>query len=103
MARPLVNVQSLARVHTEMCIRTLAQIATTEESPHASRVAAIGMLLDRGWGRPTTVLATEDGAPLTVVIRQIIERIDEPALKLVEPVVRTIDHEPGEGGTENVP
>jgi hypothetical protein len=94
------EMRSLCRVHTDSAIRSLAKIMSEVDAPHAARVAAALGLLDRGWGRPTAVIATEDGQPLTVVIRQIIEKIDEPALKVVEPVVRTIDHEPDDVSRE---
>jgi hypothetical protein len=56
----IVNLASLARLHTEACIRTLARYARNEdvaEVPPAVRVQAIGMLLDRGWGKATQPVA----------------------------------------------
>jgi hypothetical protein len=42
------------------------------DAPPAARVAAAGLLLDRGWGKPAQPVAGDDGQPLTVVIRQIL-------------------------------
>ena len=42
--------RSLARSHTEMGLRVLAGIAENGTSESA-RVAVVGLLLDRGWGK----------------------------------------------------
>jgi hypothetical protein len=60
--------RSLARGHTELCIKVLAGIAQNGESESA-RVTAAAHLLDRGWGKPTQpVKSDEDGGPLIVNI-----------------------------------
>lgn len=46
------DVIELARVHTPMAIKTLADIARSEEAPPAARVAASVVLLERAWGKP---------------------------------------------------
>ena len=52
--RPKTNarVQDLARTHTEKAIKTLATIMDDKKERGATRVAAIQVLLDRGWGKP---------------------------------------------------
>jgi len=78
MPRAAINLNSLARVHTETCIRTLAAIAAQGDSETA-RVAACGMLLDRGWGKaPTTHTGADGEGGIRVVIRHIIEGRDAP-------------------------
>jgi hypothetical protein len=78
MPRAAVNLQSLARVHTETCVRRLASIAAKSDSDTA-RVTAIGMLLDRGWGKaPTTHTGANGEGAIKVVIRHIIEGRDAP-------------------------
>jgi hypothetical protein len=52
MAKALTDIRSLARVHTETCIRVLAGIMQQTDAPPAARVSAATMLLDRGWGKP---------------------------------------------------
>ena len=50
------GLRSLARGHTELCIKVLAGIVSQEAVPPAARVSAAGILLDRGWGK-----AQQDG------------------------------------------
>jgi hypothetical protein len=52
MAKALTDIRSLARSHTETCIKTLAGIMQKTDAPPAARVQAATMLLDRGWGKP---------------------------------------------------
>lgn len=52
MARLTGDLMSLARTHTKMGIRVLAQIARDPEQPGSTRVAAIALLFQRGWGNP---------------------------------------------------
>jgi hypothetical protein len=88
-AKTLVDLKSLARVHTATCIRTLASIVTQPKAPPAARVAAAGQLLDRGWGRAPVQITGEDGGDLRIVIRQI-DSAEES-----EPLL--IEHEPDRG------
>jgi hypothetical protein len=78
------DLRSLARGHTQLCIKVLAGIVAEKTVAPAARVAAAGILLDRGWGRPTQPIAGEDGEPLTIVIRQILEKTAENELKIIE-------------------
>jgi hypothetical protein len=48
-----------------------------EACPPAARVAAAGILLDRGWGRATQAHTGEDGGSIRVVIRRIAEVTDD--------------------------
>jgi hypothetical protein len=43
------------------------------DAPPAARIQAIGILLDRGWGKAMQPVAGEDGEPLRVVIRRITD------------------------------
>jgi hypothetical protein len=67
------DLRSLARGHTELCIKVLAGIVSQENVPPGARVSAAGILLDRGWGRAPQSHAGEDGSDLRITIRQIIE------------------------------
>jgi hypothetical protein len=71
-----VDLRSLARSYTEVCVRTLAALVVQETVAPAARVAAAALLLDRGWGRPVQPIAGDDGQPLTIVVRQILETRD---------------------------
>lgn len=68
--RPKSNhkITELARQHTELALRTLAEIAGDEEAPHSARVSACSALLDRGWGKPPQAMEVSgrDGQPLEV-------------------------------------
>jgi hypothetical protein len=62
------EIASLARAHTESAIRTLANIMSHSESDPA-RVTAANSLLDRGWGKPTQLMAgDENHAPLAIIV-----------------------------------
>jgi hypothetical protein len=66
------DIRSLARAYTKRGIHILGSIAENGES-EAARVAAVGQLLDRGWGKPNQPHdATVDGE-LRITIRNILE------------------------------
>ena len=71
------DLRSLARGHTELCIKVLAGIVSQEAVPPAARVTAAGILLDRGWGKAPQPYAGEDGKDICITVRQIIEGGDE--------------------------
>lgn len=68
--RPKANhkITELARQHTELALRTLAEIVGDAEAPHSARVSACSALLDRGWGKPPQAMEVSgrDGQPLEV-------------------------------------
>jgi hypothetical protein len=53
----LGNVQELARHQSPQAINTLAEIMGDEKAAPAARVAAANALLDRGYGKPTQLVA----------------------------------------------
>jgi hypothetical protein len=60
------------------------------EHSAAARVAAAGILLDRGWGKAPVTVAGEDGNEIKVVIRRLMD--EDNAMKVVEGrAVKTID------------
>ncbi len=64
--RPL---KELARQYTDKALKALVDVLETSETD-AARVAAARELLDRGYGKASTVLAGDgDGGPLKVVTR----------------------------------
>jgi hypothetical protein len=83
------DLRSLARGHTDLCIKVLAGIVSQEASPAAARVTAAGILLDRGWGKAAQTHTDAHGEAIQVVIRQIIDVCGE-----AEPVL--IEHDGGE-------
>lgn len=50
--KTLARVQDLAREYTETSIKVLGEIMEDEDERGATRIAAIQVLLDRGWGKP---------------------------------------------------
>jgi hypothetical protein len=70
--KPPVDLGSLARSYTEVSIRQLGAIAANSDSDSA-RCTAIGMLLERGWGKPAQPITGADGGELRITIRTIIE------------------------------
>ena len=101
MAKPVLDIRSLARAHTESCIRNLAIIAAQGESESA-RVTAISALLDRGWGKAPQAHTGENGeGDIRVIVRHILDTRDKPVpqahLASDNSVVQiTIDHRDGE-------
>lgn len=72
MAKAPVDIRSLARTHTETCIRVLAGIVRSTKAADSARVGAAEALLNRGWGKPTQPLSGDGENP---VIVQLIERV----------------------------
>ena len=58
--KTLAIVQNLARSYTETSIKVLGEIMEDEDERGATRIAAIQVLLDRGWGRPLTRIDVSD-------------------------------------------
>lgn len=78
----IMNLRSLARVHTEAAIRTLARYASGRGGsgvPAAVRVTACAILLDRGWGRVAPNQVADGDGDLRIVIRHIVEGSDRPS------------------------
>ena len=78
-----VDVRSVARGHTAMCMRVLAHIAKSPKASDNARVTACGMLLDRGWGKAQQDVASRH--EITVIIRKLAEE------QSLEPL--TIEHD----------
>lgn len=63
--------KDMAREHTEAALNTLVSVlAGGEGVPAAAQVAAAKEILDRGYGKASTVLSgDEDGGPLQLVTK----------------------------------
>ena len=68
----------LARTHTRMAVAVLVGIARSNAAPLGARIAAANSLLDRGWGRPTQMLAS-DGDSIAFRITEIVNDIIDPS------------------------
>lgn len=63
-----IAIKDAAREYTEKALLTLADVMTDVEQPAAARVSAANALLDRGYGKPSNVIAgDEDGGPIKTV------------------------------------
>lgn len=63
------TIREKAREYTDDALAVLVQIAKAGES-EAARVSAANALLDRGFGKPSTVLAgDEEGGPVELISR----------------------------------
>ena len=77
------DLRSLARSHTDLCIKVLAGIVSQETVPPGARVSAAGILLDRGWGKAVQPHSGGDNdGNLTVVIRRLVDGDNEQPLLL---------------------
>ena len=62
------SLKDAAREYTEQALLTLAEVMVDSEQPAAARVSAANALLDRGYGKPSNVIAgDEDGGPIKTV------------------------------------
>jgi hypothetical protein len=70
VAQKIIDVRSLARAHTECCIKKLSGFVNAVEGvPPSVQVQAAAILLERGWGRPASPVTGEDGeGPIQVAI-----------------------------------
>lgn len=70
----VTEVMALARQHTDLAFRKLVEMVEAAETPASARAVAIGMLLDRGWGKPIQPIDGDGtGGPVTIeMIRRVI-------------------------------
>jgi hypothetical protein len=73
VAKPLVEIRSLARGHTRTAIRVLVGIMRCKDATPAARVSAANAILDRGWGKATQPLENSGDGALELIHR--IERV----------------------------
>lgn len=61
--REIGDVRALARERTEKALLTLERVMDDMSAPPSARVAAANALLDRGYGKPTTIIENQSDAP----------------------------------------
>jgi hypothetical protein len=79
VAKTPTEIKSLARSHTEAALNCLAGIMNKKSAPESARVAAANSLLDRGWGKATQLLGSDDDSPLKIVIRRFTDAATDTA------------------------
>jgi hypothetical protein len=74
-----IDVRSLARAYTNAGIARLGAYATNDtlEIDPELRLRAIGMLLDRGWGKPNQPAEHKVDGELRVTIRKMLKDLDD--------------------------
>ncbi|MDT1061185.1 hypothetical protein RM190_04890 [Paracoccus sp. CPCC 101403] len=76
------TLSEMAQEHTEDAIRTLAEIMKDDAAPPNARVAAVNVLLDRGYGKPRQEIdhSSTDGTmtPLTGFVLEVMDEADIP-------------------------
>jgi hypothetical protein len=70
--KPLIDLGSLARSHTERAVKTIAGLMDNglEES---TRLRAADILLDRGFGRPKQETSNEVKGELNIIMRKVFD------------------------------
>lgn len=64
------SVKEIARQYTDKAFAALVGVLDGDETPPAAKVAAAKEILDRGYGKATTVLAGDgDDGPISIVTR----------------------------------
>lgn len=72
------SIRDAAREYTQDALNALVAVLQNEQEPAAARVSAANSILDRGYGKASTVLTgDEDGGPVKAVHK--IELIGVPA------------------------
>jgi hypothetical protein len=68
--------KSLCRSYTEANVRTLAGWANGKDVDDDLKMRAIGMLMDRGWGKPQQDQNHEVKGEIRIVLRKMLEDED---------------------------
>ena len=86
MAKLPIELRSLARGQTVEMLKVLVGIAKSKTAPEGARVVAANSVLDRGWGKAdqNQRVVGDDGGPIRVIIRQLIDNVDETAPIVIE-------------------
>lgn len=78
MSKAPPRLRSLARSHTESALNVLSGIMNKETASDNARVSAASAILDRGWGKPTQLIAGDDDADPLRIIQTIARKIIDP-------------------------
>jgi len=64
------SIRDAAREYTGEALQTLVGVMRDDDAPHAAKVSAANSVLDRGYGKASTVISgDEDGGPVKVATR----------------------------------
>ncbi len=73
MPKVPTDIRSLARAYTAANIETLGGLATGKDVETEHKLRAIGMLLDRGWGKPEQATTNEIKGELNIIMRKVFD------------------------------
>jgi hypothetical protein len=71
------ELKSLCRAYTRKNVETLGGWATGDNINEDLKMRAIGILMDRGWGKPSQDNTHEVKGEIKVVLRKMLEDDDE--------------------------
>ena len=77
MPKAVTEIRSLARSHTQTALRVLVAVMRNTKATPPARVAAANAILDRGWGKPTQSLGSDDALELIHRIERVIVHPDK--------------------------
>lgn len=69
------SIRDIARQYTDQAVRTLVKVLSDESA--AARVAAARELLDRAYGKATSVIGGEDGGPIAITVMSGVPRASD--------------------------
>lgn len=69
------SIRDAAREYTDNALATLVEVMQDKEAPPSARVSAANAILDRGYGKPTTVIGDGDGEPAQLIHKIILEGV----------------------------
>jgi hypothetical protein len=75
--KELAHVKELARKHTEEAISALVSILQNKDDTSSARVAAANSILDRAYGKPSTIV--EGGDEPIKIFEKVVTEIVRPS------------------------
>ena len=68
-----IDLKSLARAYTEHSIRVLGGYVVGDGVEPEHKIAAVKILLERGWGKPNQPVDAKHEGEIKITIRQIMD------------------------------
>jgi hypothetical protein len=73
VVKKTADIRSLARAYTDVSIETLGGWVTAPEGVDPEiKIRAIGMLLDRGWGKPNQPTENKIEGEVNIILRDMM-------------------------------
>lgn len=68
------SIRDIAREYTTEAVKALVEVLKDNQQPAAARVSAASAILDRGFGKPSSVLAGDEDGGAVKMVHEIILR-----------------------------